>query len=130
MRPAALLVVDHDDTRILLAELVEHEGIECHQAVNGLDALAMLRPGVAIPDCIVLDLALRTRDAHFFRAAQMKDERLRDIPLIVLTQDGDEAFGLGAELVLLMPSAIGEVGEAIADVLRARASPRACAAQF
>lgn len=97
-----LLLVDDDPLRCLLAELVESEGWNALQATNGLDAFDLIGLHGHV-DLIVLDLALRTRDARVFRAHQVKNANLRAVPVVVLAEHRDDAFGLGPDVVLERP---------------------------
>jgi CheY-like chemotaxis protein len=89
-----VLVVDDDhDVRAALVELLETEGYDVVAAANGRVALARLRAGVR-PCAIVLDLMMPIMDGWEFRAAQLGDADLRDIPVIILS-----AAGLSEEIV-------------------------------
>jgi CheY-like chemotaxis protein len=86
--PLAILIVD-DDRAVLngLTELLESEGYEVATAIDGLDALDQLRGGLR-PCVILLDLMMPVMDGWDFRHEQMKDEALRDIPVVVITATG------------------------------------------
>ena len=86
--PLAVLVVD-DDRAVLnaLTELLESEGYKVATAIDGLDALDQLRGGLR-PCVIVLDLMMPVMDGWDFRHEQMKDQALKDIPLVVITATG------------------------------------------
>jgi CheY-like chemotaxis protein len=84
-RRATILVVDDDQqVRELLALALELEGYHVDQAVDGLDALLALRTGPA-PAAIVLDLEMPGMAGAEFRVAQLRDEALSRIPVLVLT---------------------------------------------
>ncbi len=122
MRPSVLLIVDNDDVRMHLAELLCREGYHCHQAVNGIDALAVLDEGGRF-DCIVLDLDLRRNDARSFRAAQMKTPKHRHIPVVAIAVDAEEVASLGADLVPDAPNVMGEIVVSIMLIVAAHARP-------
>jgi CheY-like chemotaxis protein len=82
-----LLVDDDSDIRVALAELLESEGYEVLAAANGAAALALLRGG-ATPCAILLDLMMPYMNGWEFRAEQLRDPALRDIPIILLTASG------------------------------------------
>jgi CheY-like chemotaxis protein len=86
--PLAILVVD-DDLAVLnaLTELLESEGYKVATAIDGLEALGQLRGGLR-PCVIVLDLMMPVMDGWDFRHEQMKDQALRDIPVVVITATG------------------------------------------
>ena len=83
-----LVVEDDDDLRDLLTSLLEHEGFEVASARNGLDALEYLRTH-APPCIIVLDLMMPVMSGPEFRAEQLRDGDLADIPVVVLSASHD-----------------------------------------
>jgi CheY-like chemotaxis protein len=95
--PLAILVVD-DDRAVLnaLTELLESEGYKVTTAIDGLDALDQLRGGLR-PCAIVLDLMMPVMDGWDFRHEQMKDQALRDIPVVVITATGFSETSLKAQ---------------------------------
>jgi CheY-like chemotaxis protein len=98
-RAKEVLVVD-DSTEILEATsfLLEMHGCRVTCAVNGKEALEMLRSGRARPDVIVLDLMMPVMDGAAFRREQLKDERLARIPTIVATALSEASIGNSSEL--------------------------------
>jgi len=83
-----ILVVDDDpDIRTALSELLESEGYEVMGAANGAAALAQLRAG-ARPCAILLDLMMPFMNGWEFRAEQLRDPALREIPVVLLTASG------------------------------------------
>lgn len=88
-RPQRLLIVDDDqDIRDTLAEILQDEGFEVMTASNGSDALARLAAAPERPDVILLDLTMPVMDGFEFRNAQLADERIADIPVILITAGG------------------------------------------
>jgi CheY-like chemotaxis protein len=88
-----MVVEDDFDVRGALAETLEDAGYFVSRAKDGEDALAMLRASVA-PSLILLDLMMPRMDGFQFRIEQLKDPRLRGIPVLVLT--GDLRVDVGA----------------------------------
>jgi CheY-like chemotaxis protein len=87
--PRTIMIVDDDpDIRAALGELLESEGYEVVGAANGAAALALLRSGVAAPCAILLDLMMPYMNGWEFRAEQLRDPALREIPIILLTASG------------------------------------------
>jgi len=83
-----IMIVDDDpDIRTALSELLEWEGYEAIAAANGAAALAQLRNG-ARPCAILLDLMMPYMNGWEFRAEQLRDPELRDIPIVLLTASG------------------------------------------
>src|SRR3954470_18041683 len=85
---ATVLLVD-DDPAILdaVSDFLEHEGFNVVSATNGTEALTVLRAGLAA-DAILLDVMMPLMDGWDFRATQLADPALRDIPIVVITACG------------------------------------------
>jgi len=83
--PADLLVMivdDEADVRILVEFNVKKEGFQTVTAINGLDALAKLKPRV--PDLIILDLMMPSQSGYeFLRELQAAGHG--DIPVFIAT---------------------------------------------
>jgi CheY-like chemotaxis protein len=96
--PATVLVVD-DDQSILdgVGELLRNEGFRVVPASNGAEALACLRLGLPA-DVILLDVMMPIMDGWDFRAEQLADPTLRDIPVIVISASGFARETLGSQL--------------------------------
>ena len=75
-----------------LVQVLEDEGYTVRAAENGRAALAALRaPGARPPCVILLDLMMPVMDGWAFRAEQLRDPLLAEIPVVVLTADGNAA---------------------------------------
>jgi CheY-like chemotaxis protein len=84
--PVVLVVEDNVETAAVLERLLELRNYRVVHAMDGLDALAILRGGVA-PDVIVLDLWMPNVDGRAFRTALLADPALARIPIIVYSVD-------------------------------------------
>lgn len=98
---AGLILIVEDDFYIRedLADILRNEGYEILTASNGQEACDRLRSQRALPDVILLDLMMPIMDGWQFRAEQLKDASLAEIPVIVLSGAADirkEAAALGA----------------------------------
>jgi CheY-like chemotaxis protein len=85
---AKVLLVD-DDFGILdgVSDFLQGEGFAVVSASNGIDALNHLRSGLRA-DVIVLDVMMPMMDGWDFRAEQLGDPSLRDIPVVVISACG------------------------------------------
>jgi CheY-like chemotaxis protein len=100
---ASILVVeDHPDLGETVCELLTAYGYLASHAVDGVAALEMLGDG-ALPDLILLDLMLPRLDGWGFRKAQLADQRLKDIPVIVLSAVGEIVEPIKADHLLRKP---------------------------
>jgi CheY-like chemotaxis protein len=89
-----MVVDDNPVCRDVLGILLRGEGYAVWEAANGRQALERLRAGPP-PGLIVLDLDMPVVDGPTFRAAQLRDPALADIPVVVLTggsSPGDAAM--------------------------------------
>jgi len=79
-----LIVEDEEDVRTMLGEILEGEGYPVALANNGQDALDYLRRNP--PPCmIVLDLIMPVLSGSDFRAQQLLDPALAQIPVLVVS---------------------------------------------
>lgn len=84
-----ILVVDDDtDLRETLGQILEDVGYRIALVGNGQEALDYLRAESA-PSLILLDLMMPVMDGWQFRAEQRRDERLREIPVVIVSASGN-----------------------------------------
>jgi CheY-like chemotaxis protein len=111
-----LLVEDDRDIRETVSGILEDEGYSVVQASDGKDALTVLRQDGPKPCLILLDLMMPTMDGWEFRAEQMKDRALAQIPIVLLTANGaprQRAAALQAAGALSKPFKLDELLEAV-----------------
>jgi CheY-like chemotaxis protein len=86
--PRVVLIVD-DDSSIVdgLREFLQVEGYDVLCAGDGTEALTVLERDRR-PDVIVLDLLMPGMDGWDFRAAQLRDSSLAQIPVVILSASG------------------------------------------
>jgi CheY-like chemotaxis protein len=115
-----VLLVD-DDFGILdgLSDFLESEGFAVVPASNGIDALSHLRSGLRV-NVIVLDVMMPMMDGWDFRAEQLADPSLRDIPVVVISASGFTRDTLKRQFyayeVLPKPLELGHFLRALKDV--------------
>jgi CheY-like chemotaxis protein len=113
------MVVDDDATwRELVVDFLASEGFAVTAAGNGAEALRRLRRCEVAPDLILLDLTMPVMDGWHFRQRQLVDERLRDIPVVVVSSDDPGALPVDRRVV--KPCAPGELLAAVAGVVERR----------
>ncbi|MCP4724929.1 MAG: response regulator [bacterium] len=81
-----LIVEDEQDTRVYLSTLLQDNGYETFEAVDGEEGLTKL--GECNPDLIILDMIMpKESGIKFFRNVKTSDE-YKNIPVIVNTGIG------------------------------------------
>ncbi len=112
-QPAYILVVeDDDDIREAVIDVFADGGYRARGVENGRAALAALRDGSPRPAVILLDLMMPIMDGPTFRAAQLADDDLRELPVVVMTasaQIHETAEQLGAVSFLKKPVPLSEL---------------------
>src|SRR5512144_463613 len=113
-RHSPIAVVDDDtDMRETLGEQLDEEGYEPRLFENGRKALDFLRSG-GRPRLILLDLMMPEMNGWQFREEQLKDDALRDIPVVVMTASrGFDGHAIAAQEILYKPIGLGELMEAV-----------------
>lgn len=82
---ARLLIIDDDDgITEALTDLLIDAGYHVETACNGEAALRRLEDPPPV-DVILLDLTMPVMDGFEFRRRALQDDRLRDIPVIVMS---------------------------------------------
>lgn len=97
-RRTILVIEDDQDVREIIVELLEDHGYSVAGAPDGAAALRLLSGG-APPALILLDLMMPTMDGVEFRDAQLRDPRLAEVPVMLLSADEsieDSALALGS----------------------------------
>ena len=111
-----ILVVD-DNPQVLegMRTLLEHGGYRVQVASSGRAALSLLRSG-ELPGLVILDIAMSGMDGWDFRAEQLRDARLADIPVIVASADplASLAENMGVVAVMKKPLDPKELLDAVA----------------
>lgn len=92
-RPHVLLVEDDTDTREVLRLLLETDGMEVTSAQDGLDALERIeeihRRDPLTPCAIVLDYMMPRFSGAQFRASQLANPDISDVPVVVVSAVSD-----------------------------------------
>jgi CheY-like chemotaxis protein len=102
-RGHVLVVEDDENVRESMGQLLEEEGYAVSLAENGHEALTRLYTE-SPPDVIALDLRMPVMDGWEFRAIQVKDPKLRQVPVVAISADGSaQAAAISAEAYLQRP---------------------------
>ncbi len=84
-----LIVEDDHAIQDALREVLEGEGFQVHAAYDGAEALVILETSPQLPSCILLDLMMPKTDGFQFRNHQLSDSRLKNIPVVAMSADGN-----------------------------------------
>jgi len=129
--PFSILLVEDDfDVREALTETLRDHGYAVEAAVDGEQALQLLRSG-ARPGLILLDLMMPRMSGSEFRRAQQVDPALSDLPVVLLSADGrmeEKARALNVEGAIRKPIDLDElftVIERVRGASRARGDAEA-----
>ena len=102
-----ILIVEDSQTQVLrLKSILEQEGFKVHHAVDGKMAIDMLAS--ITPTLILSDVVMPNMDGYEFCTAVKTDPRLKDIPVILMTNLSDLsdvifALNAGADNFLAKP---------------------------
>jgi CheY-like chemotaxis protein len=69
---------------------LEAQGMRVDCASDGEEALALLVAASTLPDYILLDSRMPVMDGPEFRRAQTASERLKHIPVVVMSGENDD----------------------------------------
>jgi two-component system chemotaxis response regulator CheY len=84
-----LVVEDDQQIRDAVIEILETAGYQAVGAEDGQKALEYLTASQTLPCAILLDLMMPTMDGWQFRTHQQQDRKLKEIPIVVITADGN-----------------------------------------
>ncbi len=101
---SVLVVEDDPEQRESLCAMLDLEGFPHAEASNGREALDYLKESRA-PCLVLLDLEMPVMNGRDFRASQLADERLAQIPVVIVTANdkGLEKHFPGVEGFLWKP---------------------------
>jgi chemotaxis protein histidine kinase CheA/ActR/RegA family two-component response regulator len=107
-RPVILIVDDSDSIRRITSIIVEAAGFRAITAVDGADALDMLRTRAWVPDLILSDVEMPNMNGWEFLEYIKQDESFGHIPVVMVTSlDSDEsrqrAMALSASDYMVKP---------------------------
>ncbi|HNZ86336.1 MAG TPA: response regulator [bacterium] len=95
------ILIAEDDSFLaqMYSEKLEKEGIEVILATNGVEAIDKMK--IEMPDLLLLDLLMPKKNGFEVLQEKLSDEKIRDIPVIVLTnlsqkEDIKKCYDLGA----------------------------------
>jgi chemosensory pili system protein ChpA (sensor histidine kinase/response regulator) len=126
-RAVALVVDDSITVRRVTQRLLERNGMRVLTARDGMDAVSVMEEHV--PDVVLLDIEMPRMDGYEVAAHMRANERLRNVPIIMITSRVGEkhrarALELGVDEYLGKPYQESQLLEAIAPLVE-RVNPSA-----
>lgn len=108
MSKTILIVDDSKTVRNLVAFIMKKEGFKVVTAEDGLDGLEKLYSAEKI-DLIVSDINMPRMDGFTFIKSVREQENYRDIPIVVLSTEGQEkdiqaGLSIGANMYMVKPA--------------------------
>ncbi len=130
-RVVALVVDDSITVRRVTQRLLERNGMRVLTARDGMDAVAVMEEHV--PDVVLLDIEMPRMDGYEVAEHMRRDERLRGVPIIMITSRVGEkhrarALELGVDEYLGKPYQESQLLEAIAPLVQGVDNPSAAGA--
>ncbi len=121
-RPDVLVVEDNRDMREFICRILAPEA-HAREASDGRSALAAMRERV--PDLVITDMMMPAMTGDELVAELRQDERLRDVPVILLTAKADEEMKLnlllaGAQDYVMKPFSIDELRARVRNQLQTK----------
>jgi CheY-like chemotaxis protein len=121
-RRQSVVIADDDATTIALVKAVlQRDGIQCHVARDGGEALKLI--GEVMPQAAVLDVNMPHLDGFEVLAAVRNEPRTQAVPVVLLTSRQQESdivrgFGLGADDYIIKPFSPMELMARVRRLLR------------
>jgi len=115
-----LIVEDKATSRELLRTILQHEGYQTIEAVDGEEALAKAR--TETPDLILLDLHMPRRNGYEVLNILRQDQRFTATPIVAVTAsamsgDREKALAAGFSGYLAKPVPLAKLREEINRLL-------------
>ena len=116
-----------DSLKEIRRTLLEAEGMECHEAEDGLEALAAARE--LHPDVMILDVMLPGLDGYKICRMLKFDEQYSDISIIMVTSrtsptDKETGYYTGADLYITKPFEHVHLVDAVEQLMGSRSTSK------
>ncbi|MBI4575644.1 MAG: response regulator [Planctomycetes bacterium] len=120
-----LLVEDNEDDVFMVREAFREEGLDVPMRVarDGEEALALLRGegvwgGQRLPGLVLMDIQMPRKDGFKLLEAIRADERLRHLPVVVLStsqreEDVTRSYRCGASSYIAKPASLAELRQIV-----------------
>lgn len=95
-----LIVEDEKDIVEIYTETFSLEDIDVKSAMSGKEGIIQLKK--QIPDIILLDIRMPEMNGFEFLKEIKKDKKYRDIPVLLLTNLGEQKIDMDKELIFAL----------------------------
>ncbi|PIZ00086.1 response regulator [bacterium (Candidatus Howlettbacteria) CG_4_10_14_0_8_um_filter_40_9] len=95
-----LIVEDEKDILEIYNERFSLEGMQVTEAISGIEGIASLKKQV--PDIILLDIRMPEMNGFEFLKEIKKDKKYRDIPVLLLTNLGEQKIDMDKDLAFAL----------------------------
>lgn len=121
--PLVLVVEDHEELNVFIAQSLEQEGYRCIQAYNGRQGDEMTNK--YLPDLIISDLMMPEMNGEEFVETIKNNDATGHIPIVILTAKGQvdsrvELYTLGADNYIHKPFKMNELIAVVSNTLKQR----------
>jgi two-component system, cell cycle response regulator DivK len=111
-QPRVLLVEDSEDNRLMMKRLIEMNGYEVIEAVNGEQAVELAQ--ITVPDLILMDLSLPKVDGLSATRRIRRMPVLKSVPIVVISAHDtadfhSEALASGCNEYVTKPIDFGQL---------------------
>ncbi|ACB51726.1 two-component response regulator [Crocosphaera subtropica ATCC 51142] len=118
-----MVIDDHVDNLKLLSDMLDEQGYEVRQSLNGLTALKSIE--LSSPDLILLDLKMPDMDGYTVCQKLKKNPKVQDIPVIFISASDEvldkvKAFSVGGCDYISKPFNLAEVLARVENQLKVK----------
>ena len=115
-----ILIVDDDsDSLLLIQTIIQRLGFYTLTAVNGLDAINIIKQESLKPDLIILDIFMPQMDG--FETLTYIKKNFKDIPILILSAGGSDTLNkvkdLGAKYFVQKPINQNKLQKSIFEII-------------
>src|SRR5512135_299307 len=117
-KPSALIIEDDRDIVALFRHVLDLAGYRTEIVLDGKVAVEHLTQGTPEPDIVLLDLGLPNVSGVEILTMMRTDERLKKIPVVVITAHAHlaETLPVAPQLVLIKPVNIEQMSRLIRQI--------------
>jgi CheY-like chemotaxis protein len=121
--PHVLVVDDTASIRFLIRMNLELAGFVVSEAVDGVEALEVLRAAETLPDAVTIDVMMPRMDGIVATQAIRADPALRDLVVVMVTTQGHPAsvqrgWDAGVDAYVVKPFDPDHLVATVADLVR------------